>query len=577
MTESTTLTEEQQAAYDRVLSADPGEFLVLRGFAGTGKTWAASTMINSGRFNKPLVLAPTAAALNSLKRKFSGNVPEGTQFSTLAYRTSTPRATLRVGDPKTSGFKINLDCSYNAEGTADDGLETLKRWGEKLHRIDVSPYVSTVRNPEDKRCYRTVDTVGLSEATRNTPITESPEFDKINDQAIAERLIQDQFDIVVIDEYSMVGQYDHELLVSVAEKVARYPHGPVFVACGDAGQLQPVNATINDFIRRPVDHRQVFELTVPMRSDDEIAQFASRIRKGAHLGGMAASPNPLVESFSGKLDDLFVEHAEQFDEADVVISFKNDTVARLNRLIRARRGFSGGVNVGEPVMVSRNVYAGKGVIEWANGDTLTVTEVHDLADYLPEIGSAVESEMESVQFEAEMETDPQEKAIAENRVQQLGAGLSALTELSKFGEIALVTLSDGFGTDTSDRWALIRADMGASRAGEEQKLAKRLASLLWRHSVKSINDIAYLWQTPNPVKLVEVVPAYAITVHKSQGSEAGSVIYIAAKGELWYQAKSAWDGQEWHPPYTAVTRAKERVKVFYTTNKIDNPVRQYKN
>lgn len=62
------LTEKQLAVLTAVQNAQPGDFIVLRGFAGTGKSVTASEIMKDLDC-KTLVITPTAAALAVIKRK----------------------------------------------------------------------------------------------------------------------------------------------------------------------------------------------------------------------------------------------------------------------------------------------------------------------------------------------------------------------------------------------------------------------------------------------------------------------------------------------------------------------------
>ena len=64
------LTEYQDKVRQAALNAENGDIIVLRGFAGTGKSVTASEIIKS-LDARTLVLAPTAAALSVLKAKLA--------------------------------------------------------------------------------------------------------------------------------------------------------------------------------------------------------------------------------------------------------------------------------------------------------------------------------------------------------------------------------------------------------------------------------------------------------------------------------------------------------------------------
>lgn len=565
------LTEEQVEVATRVESASPGEMIVLRGYAGTGKTYLSSRIINSGNFHNPIVATPTAAALNALRRKFAGNVPEGTVFNTFAYLTSRPVPLLRVGKyPKS--YAVRLD-DFNATGKYEVGIqEFLKnRSGGK----NLGKYIDE-RQDDSGNTYYDVDTEGMSKAL-GIPVAEDVRFDTLPLADIANRL--SDYDLMVIDEYSMIDQNKHELVTDLVAEFGATGEGPVVMVCGDAGQLQPVKGLVNEAIRLDPDDYSVFELTKPMRSGDEIAEFAARLRKGTvDLGNVAASPNPLVLSAENTVVATFNKHKDVFAETDMALTWKNANVKQLNALMRAQRGHSGTVKVGEPLIVTRNVYGGPGEIEWANGEIMHVAEIADPAavastiktngprvveawrkkiqEHEDEIATLSGRETDNPDDEDRIETLTRDAARLTGRIEDMEEGIDQAVLMVQNGLVGLVTLTDGFGTKTSERRAFVALDPvdGNDRVWRSQKQTLRRVG--WLFNKRGSNE--------SGVKPVDTAFAYALTVHKAQGSEANSVVYVAASGEIWAQAKDAYDGQDWHAPYTAITRAREKVRVLYT-------------
>lgn len=561
-----TLTEEQNAVKDRMSHADLGETIVLRGFAGTGKTYLASRIINSGRFKSPIVVAPTAVALNALKRKFAGQVPTGTVFNTFAYLTSRPVSLLKVGKyPKSYSVRLDdFSSSSQYEMSINDFVSKKKNVSEFIEQRE-----------DGDRVYYEADTEGLSKAL-GVEVTEDVRFDQLPIQDIVDRLRER--DLVIIDEYSMIDEKKHALVVAVAaEFQAEGGDGPVFMVCGDAGQLQPVKGTINDAIRLEPDNHTVFELTKPMRSDDSIANFAQRLREGAKLGSMAASPNKMVLPAKGSITDIFNQHRGVFADADIALTWKNSNVTKLNELMRAQRGFSGTISAGESLVVTNNVYGGPGVIEWAKGEILTVISIADPASVVAKLDKEapriIESwrkkvddldekiaKSKSKNRDTDEDVDETEKLIREQarlqaHIEDFEECAEEAKDLVETGLVGLAKVTDGFDTDTSERMAFISMH------------AVDMKDRVWRNQKATLRKVAWLFDA----KPVDMTFAYALTVHKAQGSELDSVVYVAASGEIWAQAKSAYDGEDWHAPYTAVTRARKSVRVLYSSsNKIES-------
>lgn len=561
------LTEEQEAVASRVDGASPGEVIVLRGYAGTGKTYLSSRIINSGSFHAPLVAAPTAAALNALRRKFSGNVPGGTKFATFAYLTSRPVPLMRVGKyPKS--YSVRLD-DFNATGKYEVGIEEFlkNRTGGKNVGAYIEEHVDDSGNS-----YYEVDTEAMSKAL-GVPVAEDVRFDTMPLLDIAERLRE--YDLWVLDEYSMIDQPKHELVTDLAAEFAANGEGPVIMLCGDAGQLQPVKGVVNDAIRLEPDGYSVFELTKPMRSGDEIAEFAARLRKGTvDLGNVAASPNPLVLPAKNTVAATFDAHQEVFANADIALTWKNANVAQLNDLMRAQRGHAGPVQVGEPLIVTRNVYSGPGEIEWANGEIRHVTALADpttvvaaLRTDVPRVIASWEKSVEKFegqlaeladadtddeQTEERIESLTREIARLTGQIEDMREGVDQACALISEGTVGVASLSDGFGAPDSERKALI-------------SLRPETEDRVWRGYKQVLRRVG--WIIAGKPKPVDTAFAYALTVHKAQGSEARSVVYVAASGEIWRQGQDAYDGQNWHAPYTAITRARETARVLYTESR----------
>lgn len=91
------LTEYQEKVRQAALNAENGDIIVLRGFAGTGKSVTASEIIKSFD-TRTLVLAPTAAALSVLKAKLADS---GADFRTLASLMTRHQSVVKFGDAKT--------------------------------------------------------------------------------------------------------------------------------------------------------------------------------------------------------------------------------------------------------------------------------------------------------------------------------------------------------------------------------------------------------------------------------------------------------------------------------------------
>ena len=138
-------------------------------------------------------------------------------------------------------------------------------------------------------------------------------------------------DVVLMDECSMVG-------IDTRDKIRST--GAITIAFGDHGQLQPVNDTGGyldaDYVLQKI-HRQAAE--------SPIIQQAYQVREGRRYHDLG------IEGFSVKSD---IDENDLLN-ADIVLCWKNKTVADYNEAIREFKGFSGQyAQPGEPVMCLRN-------------------------------------------------------------------------------------------------------------------------------------------------------------------------------------------------------------------------------
>ena len=114
------LTEKQNAVLTAVQNANPGDFIVLRGFAGTGKSVTASEIMKS--FDKStLVITPTAAALAVLKRKIDSQEIRNVTFKTIASLMSRHQTVLKLNN-----FK-----EFSPMIATSEMIEDLKRFSDR--------------------------------------------------------------------------------------------------------------------------------------------------------------------------------------------------------------------------------------------------------------------------------------------------------------------------------------------------------------------------------------------------------------------------------------------------------------
>ena len=146
--------------------------------------------------------------------------------------------------------------------------------------------------------------------------------------------------LVIVDECSMVGDRIESDLRAIAGKI-------LFV--GDPGQLPPVEGT-EFFERNRPD--VVLETIHRQAADSAILRMAHAVRNGERFDGW--NETDCVIGDVGDLDLIL--------SADQVITGKNETRRRLNKLVRKARGFSGKYpQKGERLICLRNEH-GRGLI-----------------------------------------------------------------------------------------------------------------------------------------------------------------------------------------------------------------------
>lgn len=542
------LGEDQQQVIEAVTSAWDTQFFTLTGYAGTGKTLTASKIIDDPRFNEVLILAPTAAALNALKRKFEGVVSDKVTFRTIASLISRPIPQLVFPNFKMS-FDSNTRCVEDINGF-------IRRHFSVASDFNVCDSDYVIESSADL----TFDVDQLSRDLRTT-VEDGVRFVIGSHKDVANTIVSHRWDLVVIDEYSMVSQEVDELFTDVVDDLMLLSAIPVvFMACGDPGQLPPVKETINRRIIGPVDQVTHFELTTVRRSDDVIAHLAERLRFGDSLAQMALrSDIPMVQACPMDPDQMFARYGRWMVSGDstVVLTWTNKDKDRFNQLVRAGRGLTGSIQVGDHIVVKKNVYAGPGVIGWANGEVNQVIDVGMASDIESMVDEAVAHLDDRIKSDEDAVEQAESNGLSEDEIESLSWNITSLKrdqekirqqvpEIQRLIDdeiVSLVLLDD----DYQQRYAFVRSDVTRPYDRGWRELQKRLRSFGQKIGVAHI----------------EADFAYAMTVHTAQGSEFDQVVYAAAGWHLWRQASSSWDGKDWHAPYTAITRAKKGLLVLF--------------
>ena len=574
------LTEKQSKALNAVLSAQPGQIIVLRGFAGTGKSVTSAEIMRQMK-SKTLVITPTAAALSVLKQKLakdSANV----EFKTIASLMTRHQMSLKVGDYKTFYPTIasdqneldllnevsdhDLQSIYDIIDEISEMIPTMNR--EKVEdcfdlsyfedrtkkraktREQFDSLIETLRATSEvdlDKFILTIDTEALEQCILDTfkinpfgKIEEESEFDYKPLAEISNEI--SKFAFVVIDEMSMMSKKQSEVYKSALEQIED-AQKPVTLVSGDPGQLKPVEGSFNTWCEAVENEIDVFELKDVLRSTDEISVLGQMIRSNVPLDILATSEDCIkVYDRGTTITDLYLSNEETFKNCDVALAFTNKDVNELNTRIRQSKSLVGHVQPGDKLVVSKNVgYAySKGIIH-TNGAIYRVEE--DLSDALIE-------ELESLRSIA---TDINLKNV-----------LNAL----KRQDIKYVRVKD---SENRDRLILVQSNCYALSSRDLKELFQVVNKLL-RNQIdfmdsKRLKEFFKKLGDSDDDRfpyLVDVRFGHAMTVHKSQGSQFKSVAYVVSSKDLWIQSQDLKDSKfKQAPIYVAVTRAEEDVTVFY--------------
>lgn len=521
------LNEQQSLTYNTATSAEEGSIFTLRGYAGTGKTFTASRIINHPRFENVLVTAPTGGAIDVLRRKFRDD-PEiddsKITYKTLALLMKLPQSFVQFGEER-----------YSIE--SDDQMDKFSAAVRKETGVKVDGYMGRVESRSEVGYHWVVDVNGINKALPRGFVEQGVDFMDVPEERIATHL--SRYDLVVGDEWSMVDAGTHLSLMKAHQYLLDNPmladkdhthHDPILLLCGDDGQLPPVAqknkprkfSMRNPMISRSPNNRNIFLLTEQMRSVDSVGQMAIDLREGidiARVKGVTLTKKATIEQ-------LYFSERETFAQADVVLTLKNDTVKVLNRALRRDKGFKGIISAGERLVNLSNLW-------WRDAEDYSVQ---------PELLFATSEVLEVAKV--------LDKDAAVDRLERI----EMMHSFDNKGLVALASIKAALEqTDilmvrfTNDKMAFIEPTLRYRTDLEWQMLR---------------NDIfSVLSQTRLP--LADLKFAYAMTVHRSQGSEFGSVVYVVTRKHINIQ-RDPMDKVAWRAPYTAVTRARNKVDVFFS-------------
>lgn len=534
------LTEEQNAIKDRVtltqFDNDYKDVQVIKGYAGTGKTVTTSEIINSlaSTTSPVVVLAPTAAALSVIANKLAGvgNNP-AVSVKTIASMTRTPTPVVKLGENLPT-FSMNRE-----------GLEGLSKFVSRL-RIDVSGIATVTNNFSHSTRPLDLTNAGAIASIKFNKDTVSIDEKKLTQQLrtrmgdkvdvsvdtehllntvddCASRLFRTNPSTVVVDEFSMVSAADADLIVEACVR-----NNVRIIVCGDPGQLEPVEGAKNDYIRAKSDFEKEFpdahsrpainvgvgvnELTRVLRSEDSVASLAADIRSGRRISALAGENDNVVTVSVKSVPKLIEQHEDLMLNAGAVVTFTNKNVRAFNEGLRMLHGIIGPVQAGDRLVCNKNTYD-TFAHYFYNGEILKV------------IGTGLD-----IRGVDKSITTLRERASAGGNEAQ------AILDLIERDEIvgALVESKDG------GKKACFVFSPDSRVPHHKKRLYEKLMNSM---------DVSC-------APIIDVSFAYALTVHKAQGSEWDNVVYFTTQRELDMLKTS-------NMPYTAVTRAKNNVTILY--------------
>lgn len=592
------LTEYQEKVRQAALDAENGDIIVLRGFAGTGKSVTASEIIKS-LDARTLVLAPTAAALSVLKAKLADS---GADFRTLASLMTRHQLVVKFGTVKTfypviasnveddEYMKLLKETATNPIQSVYDVIDEVAKFYTMIPRDEVASCFDVVAYYNKERYHLSsneefasfmsskferhtstevllspiryglnldliIDEAKLNDLTlkayNGTNIFGSIEADSKFDFKTEIEVLStlEKYELIVIDEMSMMskGYADFYTLVFKslidAGNNSSFQERHVTLVVGDPGQLKPVDGEFNDWCSLDKDDETIFELTDVLRSTDEIAMIGAQIRSNVGIDFLASRREDFkTYPKDTGLQKVFDLNLDLFKESDIALAFTNKDVNFLNDKIRLAKGLIGRVQAGDKLVVNRNINS-SGQICHANGSIYSVEAnlTEELLDYV----SAVASKGINISKQAEKDV------------------LNAL----KYGKLNFIVYKDSDGNAGA---AFVESTLQNLYDKQSKDLYSYINTVLVNTDVFSrglesaLSAFLDEHHLGGAAFMLDAKFAHAMTVHKSQGSQFDNVIYVTSSRDQWIQSKDLGNSKyKQSPAYVAVTRAKKKVTVIY--------------
>lgn len=293
--------------------------------------------------------------------------------------------------------------------------------------------------------------------------------------------LEENYKVIVVDEVSMLPKSMWELLLK---------HGVYILACGDPGQLPPINADENNHV---LDNPHIFlDEIMRQAQDSEIIRLSMHIREGKSLDTFQALGEQVKIFPKNQVSTGMYGWAEQ------ILCATNETRNSINNFVRQEKGFGPEPCIGDKIISLSNHWDFCSTIDnWAltNGSIGTISTF---------------SKQKKFTFRY-IRTEP---------IEYMTTDMSFEGDLFHNIPIDYQYLTKGIATLSPT---------------EAYKIRKNKNSL-----IEPPYDFAY---------------AYAITCHKSQGSEWNKVLVFEERFPFDKEEHQKW-------LYTAITRAKEKLVII---------------
>lgn len=486
------LTDDQNRIVNNIINSEK-KVHYLKGRAGVGKTVVASNL--TSHFKRPIIIAPTAQALTVSKSKFqnAGNVV----FKTFA----------SVAKGVSKYLVSNKGLEFNLESESE--VDKLKSF-LKAMKINPDEAINKVFVSKGKESTYIVNVDKLNEDLKKMGFKFDIEtrFPLLDD--VSANLINPQgfhYDLILVDETSMISKEDADVLIKFVNGIEGEKIKLVFA--GDHKQLPEIEGQpFADFV---LDEENV--LTEILRSDDEVIKVANIVREKPIL----AVKDHIT--FVKDIDDLTSSHQDLIKESDILLTYTNKDVNDLNYALRDKSNARGFVVEGEPLVVTQNAgYYNKSIL-FNNSERIFVEKIYSIKETYDDIIGV---------FDHEGVSDHEE----DDR-------LLHLSRLVENGDLRKVK---------------VRKENGGSVL-EAYTSLNLASSYIKKYDMEIIRAISKTLSAYNPaLTFVQYKLAYAMTVHKSQGSEWDNVLYVFRLNRRNQKINNNLD-------YTAITRAKKQIKI----------------